>query len=110
MCFLFLFTFPCMAEDYKTVLVEIPNGSSVLVVKAYVFNELSTGKEITENIFGFRNFEKMVRPEYFKKLDRMQPDSRLHGYNYAIIRTDNEFWILKNYEDAYIYGSGFYTY
>ncbi len=105
---IFLIALAGFPNGYKNVLLKINDGPLELYVTCYVFNELSEGKKITENVFGFKDFEKMVRPENFKLLQRMSPDCRLHGYDYGIFLSGNEFWILKNYEDAYIYGSGFY--
>ncbi len=107
-CTIFFLALRSFSDGHKTIILGINDGSLEFYVQCYVFNELSEGKEITENVFGFKDFEKMVRPENFKLLQRMSPDCRLHGYGYGIFRAGNEFWILKNYEDAYIYGSGFY--
>ncbi|MBQ7881630.1 MAG: hypothetical protein IJ312_02830 [Treponema sp.] len=95
-------------DKYKVVYMEIPYGESTLLSTFYCFNDFTEGEKIANNEFKINNLKEKVGNARLKKLIPIEPGSELLRYNYAIICSFGEFWLFKNNDDGYLWGTGFY--
>lgn len=101
-----LFLIPLFAEGFPSRTVEIPLGESTLVTKVYVFDTLDEGERIAESVYGIRNLKGIVSSGTFRYLRPLLVGREIEGHSYGMFRYGHEFWILKNEDDAKLYGMG----
>ena len=113
--FLAVFFFFCLSsgfsaseKKYKTVIVELPRGSSGLYATFYCFNDLKTGRALAEELYGIKNLDKVLKTGGFKKLMAIPVGSEIAAFNFAIMTYNKEFWFFENRDDGWLWGSGWY--
>lgn len=94
-------------EKYNSSFAEIPAGNNTLFTRVYYFNTAEEGAEIAEKIYKIKNFARFEDVP-FKKLRLIIPGDKISKYEFAMFKSYDEFWILKNKGDGWLYGKGFY--
>ena len=111
--FFFLF-FVCQTgifaqkSGYKIVQVELPWGKTVLYSTFYCFNDLETGRNLAEELYGVKNLDKILKAGRFRKLMAIPVGSELSAYNFAIMTYNKEFWFFESRDDGWLWGTGRY--
>ncbi len=108
--FLLLFVSGLFAEapSHESRVMAIPVGGGTIYASLYVFNEQSEGGQIAKDVYNFPYFDKIMEGAKFSYLMPIPPGQGIAGWNWAIWKADNEFWIFKNVDDANLYGCGRY--
>lgn len=94
-------------QKYNSSITEIPAGNNTLFVRVYYFNSMEEESEIARKIFGFKKIPPLENLE-FTKLRMMSPGDKLSAFNYGMFKSNNEFWILENKADGWLWGKGFF--
>lgn len=94
-------------QKYNSSITEIPAGNNSLFVRVYYFNSVEEGSEIAREIYGIKNFPQFEKIP-FTKLKMMNPGDKLSAFNYGMFKSNNEFWILENKADGWLWGKGFF--
>ena len=95
-------------SGYKIVQVELPWGKTVLYSTFYCFDDLETGRNLAEKLYGVKNLDKILKTGRFKKLMAVPVGSELSAYNFAIMTHNKEFWFFENRDDGWLWGTGRY--
>lgn len=93
-------------QKYKSSITEIPVGNNSLFVRVYYFNSQKEGSEIADEIYGFKKIPPLEEIE-FTKLKMISPGDKFSAFSYGMFRNNNEFWILHNEGDGWVWGKGF---
>lgn len=120
--FLFFLNFSCFPQDSESnnsksidskskkinsSIVEIPAGENSLFTCVYYFDSMEDGAKIAEEKFGIKNFSRFEKIS-FTKLRRIAPGDKISAYEFGMFKSENEFWILKNAGDGWLWGKGFF--
>ncbi|WP_296668437.1 MULTISPECIES: hypothetical protein [unclassified Treponema] len=95
-------------SGYKIVQVELPWGKTVLYSTFYCFNDLETGRNLAEELYGVKNLDKILKAGRFRKLMAIPVGSELSAYNFAIMTYNKEFWFFESRDDGWLWGTGRY--
>lgn len=95
-------------SKYKSSITEVPIGTTSLFTRVYYFNTMEEGAEIAKEIYGIDGFNQFEKAP-FKKLRYMTVGDPLSKYEYGMFKSNNEFWILKNNADGWLWGKGFFV-
>jgi len=68
---------------------------------------MEDGAQIAEEKFGIGNFSRFEKIA-FTKLRRIVPGDKISAYEFGMFKSENEFWILKNAGDGWLWGKGFF--
>lgn len=85
------------------VTIEFKGGGS-LYTSFYCFNDLSEGKEIAEEIFSVKSFEKLSKGSREKVLP-VPLGTNVGLYDWAIFCYGAEFWLFEN-KNGWLWGRG----
>lgn len=95
-------------RGYKRVTVEIPFHSTTLYSTFFCFNDLQTGRELAEELYGIGDLDKILRSGRFKRLMAIPVGSEISSYNFSIMTYGREFWFFENRDDGWLWGTGRY--
>ena len=95
-------------SGYKIVQVELPWGKTVLYSTFYCFNDVETGRNLAEELYGVKNLDKILKAGRFRKLMAIPVGSELSAYNFAIMTYNKEFWFFESRDDGWLWGTGRY--
>lgn len=105
-------SFASKSDDLKSKkinssIAEIPAGENSLFTCVYYFDSMEDGAKIAEEKFGIKNFSRFEKIS-FTKLRRIAPGDKISAYEFGMFKSENEFWILKNMGDGWLWGKGFF--
>jgi len=95
------------SRNINSSIVEIPAGKNSLFTCVYYFDSMEDGAKIAEEKFGIENFSRFEKIA-FTKLRRIVPGDKISAYEFGMFKSENEFWILKNAGDGWLWGKGFF--
>ena len=95
------------SKKKASAIAEIPAGKNTLFTCVYYFDSLEEGEKIAEEKFGIKNFSRFEKIP-FTKLRRIVPGDKISAYEFGMFKSENEFWILRNLGDGWLWGKGFF--
>ena len=95
------------SKKTASAIAEIPAGKNTLFTCVYYFDSLEEGEKIAEEKFGIKNFSRFEKIP-FTKLRRIVPGDKISAYEFGMFKSENEFWILRNLGDGWLWGKGFF--
>lgn len=95
------------SKKINSSIAEIPAGENSLFTCVYYFDSMEDGAKIADEKFGIKNFSRFEKIS-FTKLRRISPGDKISAYEFGMFKSENEFWILKNAGDGWLWGKGFF--
>ena len=95
------------SKKINSSIAEISAGENSLFTCVYYFDSMEDGAKIAEEKFGIKNFSRFEKIS-FTKLRRIAPGDKISAYEFGMFKSENEFWILKNMGDGWLWGKGFF--